>query len=450
MRLETTRRSPLGRHLRGRQFRGGVPIEGTWLVGWIHDGRLRSIEARYTRLPGGPVPDPISRADAIAAATARDRLGPLLPPSAERILTPHGTKLVDVWRVTVLTSGSARRVDVATTSGAIVGIEDAAVYADTSATVFDPNPIVALRDNTLRQPGVDAFGVDADLDDARLAAALVRLPIRDVDPSAFAGGRLVGPNVDVQGPLGLTQTNAGFSFTRGDPRFETTMAYAHLDRLQRYLQTTLGLTNVNAEAQNVYAVPVPGFDNSFYMPGQDLILLGSGGVDDGEDAEVIVHEYGHAIHHDQVPGWGQTHEGGSMGEGFGDFLAAAFFARTSSRGFQDTCVADWDATSYSEDDPPCLRRLDVAKHYPEGMQGEVHADGEIWASFLWKLRGLLGSGATSKSDNALKLVISSHELLTPSANFKKGIDALKVASKELGHPEWVELIVQAARAYGLG
>ena len=42
-------------------------------------------------------------------------------------------------------------------------------------------------------------------------------------------------------------------------------------------------------------------DNSFFSPATRKIKYGSGGVDDAEDADVILHEYGHAIQDDQVP-----------------------------------------------------------------------------------------------------------------------------------------------------
>ena len=51
------------------------------------------------------------------------------------------------------------------------------------------------------------------------------------------------------------------------------------------------------------------------------IRLGKGGVDDAEDAEVIVHEYGHAVHASQVAGFGASLDAGSIGESFGDYLA---------------------------------------------------------------------------------------------------------------------------------
>ena len=59
-----------------------------------------------------------------------------------------------------------------------------------------------------------------------------------------------------------------------------------------------------------------------------MIKLGKGGVDDAEDAEVILHEYGHAIQDSQqVPfGYGASLEAGSIGEGFADYWAVTVSA----------------------------------------------------------------------------------------------------------------------------
>ena len=65
-----------------------------------------------------------------------------------------------------------------------------------------------------------------------------------------------------------------------------------------------------------------GADNSFFNDARHFdIRFGKGGVDDAEDAEVIVHEYGHAVHAAQVPGFGSSLDAGSIGESFGDYLA---------------------------------------------------------------------------------------------------------------------------------
>jgi Zn-dependent metalloprotease len=59
-------------------------------------------------------------------------------------------------------------------------------------------------------------------------------------------------------------------------------------------------------------------------------------------------------------------------------------------------VADWDSVSYTRTVPHCLRRLDGTKVYPADSQGEVHADGEIWSSALWAIRGKLGDTRASR------------------------------------------------------
>ena len=193
---------------------------------------------------------------------------------------------------------------------------------------------------------------------------------------------------------------------------------------------------------------VQGLDNSYYDASTDLLIFGSGGVDDAEDAEIVLHEYGHAVQDAQVPGFGFGGDTGAMGEGFGDFQAAAFFARHSG-GFGDACFADWDATSYAKGSPLCLRRLDRDKVYPGDLTGEVHDDGEIWSAFLWQLRAGLPGDAAQRSDAGLRLVIASHELLTPEATFGHGVAALRTTARALGHPEWLRVIDRMARQRGL-
>jgi Zn-dependent metalloprotease len=152
---------------------------------------------------------------------------------------------------------------------------------------------------------------------------------------------------------------------------------------------------VNAESQDV-RINQLGFDNSFFTDTKDLMRFGKGGVDDAEDAEVIVHEYGHAVHDAQVPGFGTSLEAGSIGEAFGDYLSVT--VSESVRQQQGwplraaaTCVADWDSTSYTATAPHCLRTLAAGKHYPGDVRGEVHADGEIWSQALWDIRTALGA-----------------------------------------------------------
>ena len=110
---------------------------------------------------------------------------------------------------------------------------------------------------------------------------------------------------------------------------------------------------------------------------------------------MIVHEYGHAIQDDAGAGLRQlAREAGAIGEGFGDYWAVTVSAhrRRTDALRRCPCVADWDSDLlHLEPVPHCLRRVDGNKHYPEDVDGEVHADGEIWSRALWDIRNALGA-----------------------------------------------------------
>jgi hypothetical protein len=114
-----------------------------------------------------------------------------------------------------------------------------------------------------------------------------------------------------------------------------------------------------------------------------------------------------------------------MGEGFGDYLAATISSSLTGD-FQITCIAEWDATSYASGVPHCLRRLDSTKHYPEDVANEVHDDGEMWSASLFQIRTALGAA------RADRLILQAHFLLSSTANFKDGSNALVTAAINLG------------------
>ena len=256
------------------------------------------------------------------------------------------------------------------------------------AQVFAPNPVADLGIQTLTdQKDADYFSADPTL-----ARAYHRVTLTDLDGS----GTLTGAYAKVISETGkaAVDTGSGFVYTRDQDQFEQTMGYYWVTQAQRYIQS-LGfgstLPAVN-KRQQLLRINQFGGDNSFYREGTGklTITFGKGSIDDAEDAEVIVHEYGHSVQDNQVPGFGSTPDAGAIGEAFGDYLAVTVsehFAPTAD----EPCVADWDSTSYTSTVPHCLRRVDGNKHYPEDLVGEVHADGEIWSRALWDIHTSLGA-----------------------------------------------------------
>ena len=458
--FDHVRVSDLGTHVRGAEVRDGVAVHGTSAAVHVVDGRVVKVEARGSALPGVAATSSVgSEAATTAALTATDVTTPVVEPTVERLLVNHGGVLRDVHRVhvTSVAPAVAAAVDVDTATGEVIDLHDTrqhagghdhggAQLADSEALVFYPNPVV-MGGEVIRQIGhnpVETF-VDTDVS-PEADALLTEMTVRDYDPVRAAAGNLVGPWVDVLAPG--SYADGAFPISKSDPRFEGVNVYVNIDTIQRYFQDELGLFAVNAEPQLSLAFPVVGFDNAFYQPANDLLFFGAGGVDDGEDADVVIHELGHAIHDDQVPGWGDRPEGGAMGEGFGDLLAGLYFARThGAEGIH--CFADWDGTAIQNDHDPCLRpNDDDTRFWPGDKADQVHQDGEMWSAFITRLAPRLLDGEqwsmisradaldvmtledhVEAADRALHLLLSSHELLSPTAEFRDAIDALLQAAE---------------------
>ena len=412
--------TPMGRHFSFRQSYRGVPVAGAGIkIHFNRDGEVVAVNNTY--VPG------IALATVRPSVRARQAIGiarasvPPAPgaeegdeaPTAALVLRADEDSAVLAWEITLPALGPTWRVFVDAESGELLtDPEDINRYADTGQ-VYRVNAVVATHDNTLR-----------DQDDAASAvptSAYSIVALQGLAGNGFLDGAFASSSRTKKRAFASTND---FLFDRSSDGFSETMGYYFIDYAQRYIQS-LGFANVD-NRQQVFSVNRLKVDNSFYSPQSKEITYGVGGVDDAEDAEVIWHEYGHSIQDDQVPGFGSTLEAGSMGEGFGDYWAGSVGAQLSG-GFQDECIAEWDATSYSSTTPPCLRRLDSTKHYPQDVSGEVHADGEMWSAALWQIRGSIGA---TKADKA---ILQAHFLLTPDASFNVGANALVTAAINLGY-----------------
>lgn len=424
LKFDQVKKSMLGRHVLYQQYHDGKPISGAWVrVDIDREGRVYNVQndlvpepalaktrkAEARRLSLRTAAAPLSAGDAKARAVAAVAPGKGEALEAESCFVPHAGVPRAAWKVVVVQRRPRGewRVYVDAHSGELLQSVSLLKYATARGRVFDPNPVVRLNDTTLT-------------DTSPLPAAAYTL----VDLLEVNGtGTLDGPFVSTRSTANrIKRTSGKFLFTRTRRAFKEVMVYFHIDRVQRHIQS-LGFDNVLNHPIAVNADGIPD-DNSFYSPTTKGLTFGTGGVDDAEDAEIILHEYGHAIQDDQVPGFGASHEGGSMGEGFGDFLAASFFADAKPQRLRPT-VGNWDAVAYSGDDPPALRRLDSNKKYPKDMRGEVHDDGEIWSACLWEIRQALGR------QTAEKLVIAHHFLLTRTATFENAAQALITADRNL-------------------
>jgi hypothetical protein len=294
-------------------------------------------------------------------------------------------------------------------------------FGNTAAgTVFFPNPVTQTGDESL----VDAK--DADL--PAFASSYKRVMLTNLDSS----GTLTGQWVRVKSNTGTAARTVGGSFPdwhRNVDQFEQVMGYYWVTQAHQYLESLGFGSQLHAVNNRQIELRIDQFggDNSFFKGNKANITFGKGGVDDAEDAEVIVHEYGHSVQDGQVPGFGTNLESGSIGEGFSDYLSVAVtdFVSGVPTLTPEACVADWDSVSYTRGPVHCLRRLDGTKHYPEDVVGEVHADGEIWSSALYAIRG--GLGAT-KAD---RVIVDAQFDFAVDTSFRAAAQATVAAAQRL-------------------
>jgi len=433
VRLESTRRGLTGDHVRFVQTHGGLRVFGGEISAHMTgDGRVYQVSSGYRAGIEVPIHPRLSDTEAVSVAAQWAGVPEYsVPEPVELVVYAVKGQPRLAWTVVILAGSPTGKwlIFVDALDGTVLDARDMIRQVDGVGGVFDPNAIVATQNIMLSD--------ENDADSAVPGSAYSTVTLLDISGPSLGRYRLEGPHVKCVNieqpsisPPALLDPE-GFVFTRNSDDFEWVMVYFHIDRVQRYLQS-LGFNDVCNRSIRVDAHGASGADNSFYIgnsTGTGSLVFGDGGVDDAEDAEIVLHEYGHAIQDNQVPGFGSSQEGGAVGEGFADWLAAVFLSRYSG-GFQDELVGDWDAVSYSTQRPAYLRRVDLDLHYPDDIVGQVHSDGRIWSGALWEIFNQLGGDETARA-TIMSLVVESHFLLTPTSGFRDAAEAVVQADGTL-------------------
>ncbi|MBL7727744.1 MAG: T9SS type A sorting domain-containing protein, partial [Dinghuibacter sp.] len=270
-----------------------------------------------------------------------------------------------------------------------------AVQVNGSGNVFDPDPLTTA---TAAYGGSYVDGSDANA--AVLTAQLKNVVLPDITLNAGVYS-LVGPYAEIRDfeapSKGLfTQASSTFNFDRNADGFEAVNTYYHVDAMMRYLNVTLGLAIMPYQyAGGVRFDPsgLSGADNSHYLGGSGQIAFGEGGVDDAEDADVIIHELGHGLH-DWVTAGGLSQVNG-LSEGTGDYIAGSY---SRFKGYWTSAQTAYNWTFNWDGHNPFWggRVLNYAPVYPGGLVSQIHTDGQIWATANMKIWNDIGRQKTDK------------------------------------------------------
>jgi Zn-dependent metalloprotease len=403
--------------VRVRQRVAGIPVLGSDAALSIGGDGSRLLLDHTWRALARPPAARIPKTKALRLArTFADVTRLRAPAHAGLAIAPRVGRLV--WRVVLPAARPLGDFEVLVDgrTGSLLRLRDLVQDATAPALVFDPNPVV--------EQGSRA-GL-ADNDDGVPISLYRSATLQDL--GAQSTGCLLGAWVNVLLNRWSCPPGRDFgSVTRGNPAFDAAMAYFHIDRMQRYLQS-LGFSTVVHRAIPV-TVHYNGEDNSFYSPSTESLNFGDGGVNDAQDADVISHEYGHAIQDSEASGFGATNEGGTLGEGFGDYWQAAMSANQGNADKFNTCFAEWDTSAVSDDLLPCLRKVDQPWTVDQAVQEcgghEIHCVGQAWSNLLWTIRKQLGG---TKAD---RLIVQSQFSYATESGFRDASLALLFADRQL-------------------
>ncbi len=281
-----------------------------------------------------------------------------------------------------------------------------------SGTVFDPDPRTTL--------------LNEDLADNSPASAFAGSYLtRTLEDITNTNGTftLEGPwcrisNFETPNTAPSTSADGTWNHERGVNAFNDAMTYFQLDQSQRYIQS-LGFTGDKGIQNLSIETDSDGFqgqDNSHYLSsfnslGVNRLAFGHGCVDDNEDADVILHEYGHALQKFINLNWngGDT---GAMGEGFGDYWGTSYsYTTENGPAYHPEWIFSWDG----HNDCWGGRTLDATEiqYNPNNTYGAHQSVGggrqsdELWGTpLLQSLLQLDGMGyPTSDAD---QIVLESH------------------------------------------
>ncbi|MEX0966294.1 MAG: T9SS type A sorting domain-containing protein [Bacteroidia bacterium] len=312
---------------------------------------------------------------------ADDELAFLAVPGSE------GNDLKLVYQLKVYTQESGRpegefKVFLDAQSGAVLYSQSLVHNANSSmnltATVHETNPLQAAAEFPVPHAEVEINGTtyhtdeNGNLDIDLFSATQATIKLSGKWSTVYTGN---SSNTVSSFTTTLQPGTNAISFD-SDASLRELSAYYHVNKIHDFLKLSIpafdGMdfslaTRVDRTDGSCNAF-YNGSSINFYTPGngcQAFSLL----------ADVVYHEYGHAINYEFYDWLGEDFENRALGEGYSDIWALAITGE-AVLGLGRSLTNN---NSY-------VRRYDAdPKVYPQDLTGEVHDDGEIIAGAWWDL-----------------------------------------------------------------
>lgn len=297
--------------------------------------------------------------------------------------------------------------------------------------IFEPDPLTTAQVN-YGSPYVDNNDLDVSVLNAERKLKSFTV--------SFEGGEFVLKNdfvkiADFSPPnlAPVTSTNDQFQYTRSQNGFEDVNVLYHISNHKQHLDN-LGFSNLPGYTIQIDPHALSGSDNSYFYTSASpyRILMGEGGVDDAEDADVIIHEYTHAYVLAAAGSNNGSVERNTIEESLGDYFAASY--SRSINQFNKGQVFSWDGHNQYWSG----RVVESLKDYQQlQFASSIYAHTDIFASALMEIYSMIGRNATdeivmeaifSMSQNTTMpqmamYVVQADAALNGSANYQVIVDA---------------------------
>lgn len=291
--------------------------------------------------------------------------------------------------------------------------------------VYNPDPLTAAQvfyggaysDSTYK--GTDSSTVD----NPQLTAARRKVLFR----AGLKGDSIILSNNDfflkeVSAPSWpITYINIGdtFNFTRSQHQFADVNAFYHLTTQLQQVRK-LGFSNLPGFRIQVDAHALNGQDASRFSAGDNppSLQFGDGGIPDAEDADVVVHEFGHALSFGASPNTSIGLERRAMEEGLGDYFAASYSWKISTFNWQK--VFSWDGNNGGWQG----RTVDYKGSY-EKLSNNIWTDGQLLSTAFMRLFRIIGKDKTDALMLEGLFRLNSNMSMLQFANAIQQIDTLQ-------------------------
>lgn len=375
--------SKTGKHLHFQLIYQNHPVFNAEVV--VHLNNNHSIEVEWPVLPNTLASPSATEPDLkmlLQEFTAND-----YSDNQEALFIFDG-QLLPVRQLTLHGPGSSVRQLVLYGDSVLINTDLRKFNQDTTVGgyVFQPDPLTTANQNYggLLTDNNDASGLVINNEMVWVNfKATYRQGLFHLESPALKIVEFDAPNVPP-----VTSNVPYFIYTRNQSGFEDVNCFYHINNFKNTIDSVNhNLPGFQVEA-DVHALS--GSDQSFYSPNIKKLAFGEGGVDDAEDADVIVHEYGHAVVDGAVVGITSVPvERAMLEEAICDYFAVAYSRLYSSN--QADRVFNWDGHNEFWGG----RMASSSKDYQlENFKNSIYAHTDLMASCLSEIENNIGYYAT--------------------------------------------------------